>query len=341
MTIFRRFVLTAAITAVGIAAIYWAAFNYQFGAPIPASYDVANWLILKENIAKKTPGERILFVSDSNILFGLNSDTVEKKLGKPVINMGLHGGLPLDWILNVALRNARSGDTVVFPLVWGYYLKDYKAPNFWITDQIIAWDRSYFDELSIARKLPYIKSISIASIYHNIDLKIKKEEVLKDNPLRYLPPKEEVLSEYDKSSGMQTAFSYTYVNMNKHGDMRHTCGAIAPATGADYFMDKNSKVNREAIDLLSRVILDLNKRGVKSYVTAPVQVDDITTRSDWYQKIIADIWEDLRAAEIPVLGNQTSFFFKPSDFFNTNFHLNCESTEERSERLVKLLKPEL
>lgn len=333
--------MTAAITAAGIAAIYWTAFNYQFGAPIPASYDVANWLILKENIAKNTPGERILFVSDSNILFGLNSDTVEKELGKPVINMGLHGGLPLDWILNVALRNARSGDTVVFPLVWGYYLKDYKEPNFWITDQIIAWDRSYFDDLSLTRKLPYIKSISIPSIYHNIELKIKKEEVLKANPLRYLPPPNVVLDEYEKTSGMQTAFSYTYVNMNRHGDMKHTCGQIAPATGADYFMAKNSTVNQEAIALLSHVIQELRERGVTSYVTAPVQVDDITTRSDWYQKIIADIWTDLKAAKIPVLGNQTSFFFPPNDFFNTNFHLNCESTEERSERLVNLLKPKL
>ena len=92
MTIHRLFLTVAALTLIAIVTLYTLAFNYQFGAPIEAGYNINNWRWLKVHIAKQTKGNRVLLVGDSNVLFGMDSAYAEQQLGRPVINMGLHGG---------------------------------------------------------------------------------------------------------------------------------------------------------------------------------------------------------------------------------------------------------
>jgi hypothetical protein len=337
MHLTRVYLIVVTVAAIALFGSYLALYRYQFGAPIPASYDVKNWLHLKERIAANTQGNKILLVADSNVLFGFDSAYAESKLGRPVVNMGLHGGFSLDWILSVAERNAKPGDIVVFPLVWGYYLQDYRIPNDWIMDQIIAWDSEYFESLPLSRRIKYFTSLSPLKMTQNVDIQLNREAVLKANPLRQLRPKDQEMTYYDQVSSMQTAFSYTYVNMNSHGDMRHTCGQKVKATGANYPQKPGAKVNPEAMNLLVEIIRRLHERGVQSYVTAPVVVDDETTRAPWFQKILNDVWAELKRNDVPVLGSPTDYFFPPDAFFDTSFHLNCDATHARTEIFVKEL----
>ncbi|RAP37460.1 hypothetical protein B1207_04615 [Legionella quinlivanii] len=340
MNSYRLFIISSAITTFIIGATYFTAFNYQFGAPIPASYDLANWVILKEDIARRATGKRILFVADSNVLFGMDSAYIEKKLGRPVINMGLHGGLPLDWILNVAVRNARRGDTVILPLVWGYYLTDYRDLNNWIVEQVVAWNRSYYDGLSLGRKIRFIKSVSLADLKQNISVKFNKEAILTENPFLHTQTPSEALAYYDKAASAQETFSYSYVNMNNHGDMLHTCGVNISASGASYsYPKKDSSLNKHSANLLMKSIKAMEARGVNVFVMAPVQVDSEITRSGWYQAAISNLWSELRNMGVNLLGTPDDFFFKPESFFNTEYHLNCAANQDRSERIINLLSP--
>src|SRR4051812_8219671 len=43
---------------------------------------------------------KIIFAGGSNLTFGLNSEEVEKEFSVPVVNLGLHAGLGLTFILN-------------------------------------------------------------------------------------------------------------------------------------------------------------------------------------------------------------------------------------------------
>lgn len=341
MTLFRKFVIASAVTMASLISLYSAAFSYQFGAPIPSSYDLSNWLVLKEDLASRAKGSRVLLFGDSNVLFGMDSEVIEKRLDMPVVNLGLHGGLPLDWHLDVVLRTARSGDVVVFPFVWDYYVKDYRVPQDWMVDQIVAWNHDYFDGLSISNKVRYIKAISPSSLYRNVNAKFDSAEILRSNPLRVLLPPKEALEYYHKVSNDQAEFSYQYVNISARGDMRNTCGKRAAIYGAEYKFWKYSKVNPTSIALLKQAVDTLKARGVSVFVTAPVQVDDDETRSEKYQLLLSYIWGELEARGIPVIGGPTDFFFPASSFFDTNYHLNCSANQERSERLSKLVETAL
>ncbi len=338
----RQFLFSATVVLTIIAMLYAAAFNYQFGAPLEASYDVNNWRWFKEYRAEQTKGpQRLLLLGDSNVLFGMDSRYAEQELGMPVVNMGLHGGQPLDWILSVALRQARSGDIVVLPLTFGYYVNDYRKPNDWNVKQIVAWDRPYFDQLSLLRKLRYVAAISPSTLYDNVKAKEGRESILKNHPSRRLLSPEEALAHYNAVAHLQSAFSYGFVNMNSYGDMQHTCltdKKTVRKAGYGVPINQIAPVNSASLSLLLETIETLRDRGVKVFVTAPVQLDDDTTRSPTYQATILDIWKTLRHNAVPVLGNPTDYFFPLDAFFDTDSHLNCDYSIERTKTLVAALK---
>ncbi|MEK6236358.1 MAG: hypothetical protein N2C14_16750 [Planctomycetales bacterium] len=67
----------------------------------------------KVELVKTTPGSRVLFVGGSNVAFGVDSGYFESALGRPAINLGLHGALGLEFYLRVAEEHARPGDIIV------------------------------------------------------------------------------------------------------------------------------------------------------------------------------------------------------------------------------------
>ena len=136
MNLYRTYALSVICASVVAFGAYYSAFVYQLGAPIPASYDLLNWIYLKENAAQNTAGRRVLLIGDSSALFGIDSPQLEKELGRPVVNMSLHGGLPLDWLTDFAERNVRAGDIVVMPLNWAYYARDFNKPEDWMLSLI-------------------------------------------------------------------------------------------------------------------------------------------------------------------------------------------------------------
>ena len=57
---------------------------------------------------------KVMFVGGSNLLFGINPDSLSKRTGAPVLNYGLHAGLGIDLIADRASQYVRPGDVVVY-----------------------------------------------------------------------------------------------------------------------------------------------------------------------------------------------------------------------------------
>ena len=56
---------------------------------------------------------RVILIGGSNLAFGIDSQLLAQKLGAPVVNYGLEGGLGLTILLNSLQDNMRPGDIVV------------------------------------------------------------------------------------------------------------------------------------------------------------------------------------------------------------------------------------
>ena len=75
----------------------------------------------KHKYAQSIQKPKIILAGGSNLAFGIASDSIEKKLNRPVVNLGLYVGFGLDFILQETLSEVRKGDLVILSLE--YYLK--------------------------------------------------------------------------------------------------------------------------------------------------------------------------------------------------------------------------
>ena len=78
----------------------------------------------KERLLRDAPSPRVVLVGGSAMAFGVDSEALAEDLGGDyrVVNMGLHAGLGLDFLLNETLDGLREGDVVVispeYDIVW-------------------------------------------------------------------------------------------------------------------------------------------------------------------------------------------------------------------------------
>lgn len=338
MKISRAFVASFILSVATLFSFYYIAFVYQFGAPIPASYDVANWMAIKERAAVSAVGSRILLIGDSNALFGMDSPALQQELGLPVINMALHGGLPLDWLMTYAQRQARSGDIVVMPLAWQYYFRDFDEPEDWIVEQIIAWDRDYFDSMGVMKKLRYMTSVSPTDLMKNIGVKDNHAKILQDYPRRRILTNDEVLKVYaTKSPAGDTTQPYSFVNINPYGDMQHACGNARGPLFSFEFNDRFALP--KVLAILRATSISLAERGVKMFVAPSVTLADSKSLDAVHKAHTQKVFDQLKAAGISTVGNPIDFYFPASAFYDTNFHLECSQNMERSRRLAAAIQP--
>lgn len=250
-----------------------------------------------------------------------------------MVNFGLHGGLPIDWLMQVAKRNAKPGDTVVFSLVWNNYQRDYRVPEDWYVDQMIAWDGEYFVGLPIKRKLDYIKAISMRKWWSNIEAKIDSDEILAKYPRRAPMDPSEVVQYYVEESPKITAFDYSYVNSSVTGDMMRACGNVTKVSGMDALL-LHTGVHPAVLALLQKTAKELEARGITVYFSPAVIIDDKITRADDYRQVVNGIWQQLRAGGLHAIGTPDEYRFPVNAFFDTSFHLNCQNVPERSRRVA-------
>lgn len=74
----------------------------------------------KHTYAQSIQKPKIILAGGSNLAFGIASDSIERKVGVPVVNLGLYVGFGLDFILQETLSEIKKGDLVILSIE--YYL---------------------------------------------------------------------------------------------------------------------------------------------------------------------------------------------------------------------------
>lgn len=75
--------------------------------------NMLNAYLDKKEAVKRIEVQKVLLVGGSNTAFGFDSKEIEEALERPVVNMGLHAGLGLNFIMKDALRDVSPGDVVI------------------------------------------------------------------------------------------------------------------------------------------------------------------------------------------------------------------------------------
>ncbi len=272
------------------------------------SSDYMDAIIDKHNRIEQLNCPKIIFAGGSNLAFGLNSEYIENEFSVPVVNLGLHAGLGLNFILN-ELRNTVKNNDVVF-LSIEYFLSN---------------------EGTYQLKKNVSKNYKEANNYYSIDLRY---EILSNidktrSNLKFKKSKEKIADNSEPKNQV-----YSRGAFNEYGDAIAHLEKKSPNSlngRKEYTYSYWAGINE-----LNKFYNYAKSKNVTVFFLYPnFPVTEFERNKNAINKLSHDLSNNLK---IEILNRPSSFMFSDSLFFDTVYHLNKKGREIRTTKLIELIK---
>ena len=138
--------------------------------------DFMGAIIDKHRRLDSLTGSRIIFAGGSNLSLGQNSRLIEEEIKMPVVNLGLHAGLGLDFVLNELKSVIKSGDVVFLSIEYYLGKGDYKLQKHTAKGFPAAED--FIPITGFSQKIKYVIDKQMTNVHENakyLFLKIKND----------------------------------------------------------------------------------------------------------------------------------------------------------------------
>jgi hypothetical protein len=329
----KYFILIGFTFVVAFFISYITMFFYQLKAPIPAEYWIDSTYKYKDYKAKTIKKKKIIIISGSNSLFGINSEKIHNITGFPVINLAVHAGLDIDFLYYKIKQYIKEGDIVVMPLEFGYYEKE-KFTG-WFSNNMMSWGNGYLKELSILDLLNFIITTEPDRVFEGVSKQIKT-----NGKNKKIIPKNKVVKTlealWDKDGSRWRGYSYK--SLNKDGDINAN-SEVKYKKNIGY-LNNSIKISKHFISTYNKIYNLVKHNHGKLYITYPVTIKnpdfDLSKNKS---KNIIDNFENLllKEAHIDIKCNAGLFNLNRTYFFNTHYHPNKYGALIRSENLGNCL----
>jgi hypothetical protein len=308
---YAKFLIGAAVGFAVLAAGCLGLFVVQQGRPTTGGAARCALAQVKKGIALSQPGPKILLVGGSGVHQGLSADIMSQRLGKRVVNLGSFASLTADEILYNAQQAARPGDTVVLAFEYQFYSG--RMPSTVAIDYALTCGDDYLDQMPLLQKLQFIVATPIARVLDV--LRHKRAPRLNDHVRSHMSPNGDQLRERRTLPAPSAAlrervslYRPMFITVDDKGP-----GTRSIARFAQWARDKDICV----------VATWPNTIYFSSYAQSPA-----------FDRIRAQY----RAIDVPVVGRPQDAMLDASMFYDTQYHLDIQGIERRTQRFVDVLK---
>ncbi|WP_291906390.1 hypothetical protein [Chitinophaga sp. CB10] len=281
----------------------------------PGEMDYVGGIVIKHKRLNEVKGPRLIFAGGSNMAFGLDSRAVEVATQMPVVNLALHGGLGLDFILEELKDVTRGGDVVV--LSPEYFLE---AGRYELDAAVAAFmpeSKKYFKH-DFYTVFKYSIESRFDQIGYNRDYLMARWRRRKSAPER----------DY-------AAEVYAHNAFNGYGDV--VAHLELPAYGAPKVPLKLHAGYWDGIPKINAAATILEQRGVKFYFVFPTFCQSsYNNNAATISALEATLRKDLR---IPVISRPQDFVYADSLYYDSYYHLAKTGRALRTQQLIRLVQP--
>lgn len=268
-------------------------------------------IVDKHTILNKKEKNRIIFVGGSNLSHSLDSKTLSKELGRPVVNFGLHAGYGLIFIVKDLAQYVQPGDLVVLVPEYSHF---YGNAAFGSTDLL----QVIFD------LCPEKKNLISAKQWIHLTKYMSQYSSTK-------------LYNYVKSlfinSGNKFPIAYRRDSYNAFGDaVGHW---ESNQTSVVPYKAMKESFNSDIIVFLNQHINKIKKKGANFIMLFP------TFQATSYkncEKQINEVNSQSKKLNCKVLGTPSQFKFSDYLFYDSPYHLKYIGIKKRSKLIVEILK---
>lgn len=278
------------------------------------------WLDKKEQYSIEHEN-KIVILSGSNTIFGVDTERMEKELEIPVLNAGTHAGLHeyiFYWAKNKILKD---GDIVIMPLEYEQYESNFYAEEY--LNYIWGYAGDYFNSLGLYDKLKIIYKTSPKSLLRN----------MKDLIMHKIPAK-------------NTNSKYSSKDLNYNGDMTNnkvenkmTNEDLKKTIQEKVFIEDKVPGNKSKKEI-ENFANYCKEHNIKIYATWPAYLYDKKEFSNSDIEKIENIIKYYENQGIKVLGNYSDTIYDIDLFYDTYYHLNDKGKKIHTDYLMNLIKKE-
>ncbi|MBA1419971.1 MAG: hypothetical protein FAF03_03690 [Epsilonproteobacteria bacterium] len=294
----------------------------QTGNPTKMSQWVDDVYEKKRNIAQSIKTKKIILVSGSNALFGVDSRMLEDTFKLPVVNYSVNAGIELPLTLFKAQEVIHKGDTVIMPLEYPMYSYDGTA-GVQMIDYLLAREPKYFTKLTLQEQFYIVWHITVNRI---IEGYIDSENT---------PVTKGIYGAHHVNVyGDQIKTEIKYRSKKMYKDMLKTHLTNPEAYGVTYDQNNLGWI------YLEEFVKWCEDREVKViFMPSTIMQDSsyfTSKKEKWFYSHIAEV---VRNKGWNYIGDPYDYMYDKELYFNTNFHLIDSARKMRTEKMIEdLLK---
>jgi hypothetical protein len=305
----KRFAFNCAIfISIVVVTIFILNRNY-FPSKLSLSSNYDGAIVDKHDYANHIRSPRIIFCGGSNVAFGINSPEIAEATHLSVVNLGLLGGLGLDFILNEAKYTARPSDIVVL------------SPEYYLSPEGV-----YSYKKDIVRIFPP------AAEYFTPTLSQIADDFFIEDLKNNLPNTISVIARLKNTAPKPSV--YLRSSFNENGDVVKN---FVPVPPLDFSANKGLTYGYYGgIKLLNNFKVFASRHHISVYFMYPCYPLSLYNGSNKaIEMMAADFKDDLK---IKILDKPGDAVLPDSLFYNTEYHLNPHGRELRTQRIISLFK---
>jgi hypothetical protein len=268
----------------------------------------------KKAYAQSIDEKKIVILSGSNALFGINSKMLEDAFGVKVVNYGVNAGVLLPYMLYKSKEIIKPKDVVILPLEYHVYTYD-GTPNTQMIDTIFSRDIDFFYALTPKEQFLTVWNITL----------------------------ERILAGYEAKGGTPVNSGlYGAHNVDARGDQ---IGATAAAKNEyiekelDALMPNNyGKIYKKdalAWYYLEEFVSWCDARDVKVvFMPTTMLFFDVYKKDSKERWFYENIAKEVEAKGWSFVGEPYEYMYTKEHYFNTDFHLTSEARDMRTKQMI-------
>lgn len=303
------------------------AFYLNLGVPSGASRWAYEMNERKWRMAEKAAPPKLLIVGGSASLFGISARQIQEQTDRSTISLATHAALGTPYILHLAERAAKPGDTVL--LVLEYELYNYgKLNEPWVhgllVDYVVSRDPAFFHNLSLPEQWNIFMLTSIGRLVDGLKNRFRAERPFNDADVGV----------------------YSLQNLNEWGDLTHHSRAKRLAQREGIRQPKTTLVRGLAehppgFGPIEQFCRWAQTNHVRVLATFPNLCDNPAYHQPPAQRSAKIIEEFFASLGVPVMGDYTEALLPEDEMLDTEYHPTEEAAAARTARLINKLKPAL
>lgn len=261
------------------------------------------------------PQPRVVFIAGSNFAFGLDSAAFEAGTGLPAVNMGLHAGAGLYFMLDSTVSKIKPGDIVVFAFEYALFLGEADG-NEEVSSEFFAMPESLPD-----LRFRVLRSVmNGAANYSFVGLHERFTEARHAVKYLFVKPKPKKTKTPDVYSA--AAFNDD-CDVVAHLDLPPRKFHSSPLGGS---------VDFDAVAAFREAVFELRSRGVHVLIFPPVFNK---TSFEKNRKKIDELARVFSENEIPFCVEPARYALPDEMFFDTTHHCGASGRRERTRLLIE------